>query len=116
MYDISYLNKIFNELGALIGNKSLRDYTIDEDGYKRNLPEIYGRIYDVPVKKNLEDMRGIEFWDEEFNGHSTQMPHEKKLFGSISKMDEPSKASLLNMAYPKPQSLTGYVLIAKNAK
>lgn len=40
----------------------------------------------------------------------------KKLFGRISKMDEPSKASLLNMAYPKPQSLTGYVLTAKNAK
>ena len=44
------------------------------------------------------------------------MPHEKKLFGSISKIDEPSKASLLNMAYPKPQSLTGYVPTAKNAK
>lgn len=68
LYDVSFLNQIFRELGILIENKDLMDYTIDENDYKRNLPEIYSRIYDVPVEKSLEDMCGVEFWDTEFNG------------------------------------------------
>ena len=44
------------------------DYTINEDDYKRNLPEIYSRIYNVPIEKSLIDMCGIEFWDTKFNG------------------------------------------------
>ncbi len=43
------------------------------------------------------------------------MPRAKKLYSSTSKMEEQFKALLLNMAYPRPQSLIGYVLTAKNA-
>lgn len=68
LYDVTYLTQIFCELGSLIKNASLCQYRIDEDDYKRDLPKIYCRIYDVPVEDNLADMCGIELWDKGYNG------------------------------------------------
>lgn len=68
LYDVTYLNQIFCELGSLIKNALLCEYRIDEDDYKRDLPKIYCRIYDVPVEDNLADMCGIELWDKGYNG------------------------------------------------
>lgn len=67
-YDVSYLNKIFSEFGEIIGFDEIREYHISRDDYKKELPGIYSKIYDVPLEGNLEDMCGIELWDNEFNG------------------------------------------------
>ena len=68
LYDVTYLNQIFYELGLLIENPALCQFRVDEDDYKRDLPKIYCRIYDKPVEDNLADMCGIELWDKECNG------------------------------------------------
>ena len=68
LYDVTYLNQIFLELGLLIDNNDLRQFNIDEADYKIVLPKIYSRIFDKPVEDNLADMCGIELWDKDFNG------------------------------------------------
>lgn len=67
-YDVGYLNYIFENLGDILEDNKIRTFSITEEGFKDDLPEIYSRIYSKPVDSNLTDMCGIELWDKDYNG------------------------------------------------
>ena len=68
VYGTKYLDIVVKTLGDYIENEAMVNFQINEDEYKRSLPDIYSRIYNKKVVPNLTEMCGIELWAKDMNG------------------------------------------------